>query len=197
MNQLFYNTAGGIEYQIRLEKQTTILEVIVRGKRIIKQNRNWFYFNFSVESSSFIFNNFKREKLKFTFKVEKDQFVICLVLPECLSVNWICCISPSDTNRWLALMPSLLFRYFSLFLPHLRTLAQEKRSENYLRFGTGGPSLCLCPLSSRNIIFCPTLTMAARAKKSEAICSRHHWHQCALSGFWAHLRILNLIAWLC
>ena len=29
----------------------------------------------------------------------------------------------------MALMPSLLFRCFSLFLPHLRTLAQEKRSE--------------------------------------------------------------------
>ena len=28
-----------------------------------------------------------------------------------------------------ALMPSLLFLCFSLFLPHLRTLAQEKRSE--------------------------------------------------------------------
>ena len=27
-------------------------------------------------------------------------------------------------------MPSLLFRCFSLFLPHLRTLAQEKRSES-------------------------------------------------------------------
>ena len=64
-----------------------------------------------------------------------------------------------------ALMPSLLFRYFSLFLPHLRTLAQGKRSENCLRFGTGGPSLCLYPLLSRNILFPPALTMAACAKK--------------------------------
>ena len=82
-----------------------------------------------------------------------------------------------------ALMPSLLFRCFSLFLPHLRTLAQGKRSENCLRFGTGGPSLCLYPLLSRNILFFPALTMAARAKKKnsgEAICSRY---QCALSGF--------------
>ena len=54
-----------------------------------------------------------------------------------------------------ALMPSLLFRYFSLFLPHLRTLAQGKRSENCLRFGTGGPNLCLYPLLSRNILFFP------------------------------------------
>ena len=82
-----------------------------------------------------------------------------------------------------ALMPSLLFRCFSLFLPHLRTLAQGKRSENCLRFGTGGPSLCLYPLLSRNILFFPALTMAARAKKKisgEVICSRY---QRVLSGF--------------
>ena len=66
-----------------------------------------------------------------------------------------------------ALMPSLLFRYFSLFLPHLRTLAQGKRSENWPRFGTGGPSLCLYPLLSRNILFPPALTMAACAKKKK------------------------------
>ena len=33
MNQLFYNIAGGIVYQIRPEKQTTISVVIVRGKQ--------------------------------------------------------------------------------------------------------------------------------------------------------------------
>ena len=54
--------------------------------------------------------------------------------------------------------------FFSLFLPHLRTLTQVKRSQNCLPFGTGGPSLCLYPLLSRNIIFFPALTMAARAK---------------------------------
>ena len=64
MNQLFYNIAGGIVHQIRREKRTTISEVIVRGKR----NRNWFYFNFSVESSSFIFNNCKTKRFKLTFE---------------------------------------------------------------------------------------------------------------------------------
>ena len=67
MNQLFYNIAGGIVHKIRCEIRTTILEVIVRGKQD-KQNRNWFYFNFSFESSSFIFTNFKEEKLKLTFE---------------------------------------------------------------------------------------------------------------------------------
>ena len=57
------------------------------------------------------------------------------------------------------------FRYFSLFLPHLRTLVQEKRSQNCLRFGAGGPSLCLYQLLSQNIIVFPSLTIAALAKK--------------------------------
>ena len=94
-------------------------------------------------------------------------------------------------------MPSLLFRCFSLFLPHLRTLTQGKRSENCLRFKTGGSSLCLYPLLSRNILFFPALTVPACAKKKisgEAIFSRY---QRALSGFWARFRILNLIARLC
>ena len=67
MNQLFYNIAGGIEHQIGHQKQTAISEVIVRGKLNIKQNRNWFYFKFSVESSSFIFNNFKTEILSLRY----------------------------------------------------------------------------------------------------------------------------------
>ena len=73
-------------HQIRCEKRTTTSEVSVRGKRN-KQNRNWLYFNFSVEGSSFIFNNFRTEKFKLTLKVDTDQFVICLVLPECLPVK--------------------------------------------------------------------------------------------------------------
>ena len=39
----------------------------------------------------------KRKNLSLPLKVKTDQFVICLVLPECLSVK-ICCISPLDTN---------------------------------------------------------------------------------------------------
>ena len=135
MNQLFYNIAGGIVHQIWREKRTTISEVIVRGTRNIKQNRNWFYFKFSVESSSFIFNNFKMEKFKLTFesctRVSFCQNLLHFALGEIRTVKRIV----------MALMPSLIFRCFSLFLPHLRTLAQEKRSENCLRFGTGGLSL--------------------------------------------------------
>ena len=78
---------------------------------------NWFYFKFSVESSSFIFNNLKTENLSLPLKVETDQFVICWVLPECLSVK-ICCISHSDSesNRDCtdAESPFLLFSSFSV-----------------------------------------------------------------------------------
>ena len=57
MKQLLYNIAGGVVHRIRREKRTTISEVIVRGKRNIKQNGSWFYSRFSVESLSFIFNH--------------------------------------------------------------------------------------------------------------------------------------------
>ena len=54
---------------VSLATISTISEVIVRVKRNINQNRKWFYFKFSVESSSFIFNNFKTENwFKLTFE---------------------------------------------------------------------------------------------------------------------------------
>ena len=66
------------------------------------------------------------EKSKLTFKVETDQFVICLVLPECLLSKFVS-FHPGIVKRIvMALMPTLIFRCFSLFLSHLRTLAQEK-----------------------------------------------------------------------
>ena len=93
MNQLFYNMAGGIEHQIRREKRTTISEVIVRVKRNIKQNRNWFYFEFSAESSSFIFNNFKTEKFKLTSEGSRPREKV----GNCLRFGtggWILCFYP-------------------------------------------------------------------------------------------------------
>ena len=152
MNQLFYNIAGGIEHQIRREKRTTILEVIVRVKRNVVQNRNWFYFEFSS---------------KFILKVETDQFVICLVLPECFSVK-ICCISGSNSeaNRDGAGTESSFPLFFS-FSTSFKNFSPREKVGNCLRFWTGGWSLCFYPLWSRNIwIFFPTLTMAAPAKKN-------------------------------
>ena len=78
MNQLFYNIAGGIVHQIRREKRPTKSEVIVRGKRI-KHNGNWFYFYFSVESSSFRLNNFKTKQFTLTFKGWLWNRPVCLL----------------------------------------------------------------------------------------------------------------------
>ena len=158
MNLLFYNIAGGIVHQIRHKKRTTISEMIVCVKRNIKQNRNWFYFKFSVESWSL--------KSKLTF--EGWNRPVCHLfgftrVSFCLSFK-ICCISSSDSeaNRDSADVRSLVF----LFLPHLRTLGQEKRSAKFLCFRTGGPSLCLYPLFLWNMIFFLTLNMGAHAKKN-------------------------------
>ena len=108
------------------------------------RNRNWFYFKFSVESSSFTFNNFKTEKFKLTF-------VICLVLPECLSVK-ICCISPSNSeaNRDGADVESPFPLFFS-FSASFKNSSPREKAGNCLRFEIGSWSLCLYPLWSRNI----------------------------------------------
>ena len=121
MNQLLnYNIASGIVHQ---KKRTTISEVIVRVKRNSKQNRDWFYFKFSVESSSFIFNNFKTtENLSFVWF---DQSVF---------LSKFVTFHPQTVKR----IVTPLFRCFSLFLPHLTTLAQEIRSEIVFVLGLVG-----------------------------------------------------------
>ena len=119
-------------HQIRREKRTAISEVIVRGQR----NRNWFYFNF--ERSSLIFNSFKTERFKLAFKGLKQTS--SFVWFSSVFLSKFVTFRPQTVNRIVtALILSLLFRCFSLFLPHLRTLAQDKRSENCLCFGTSGP----------------------------------------------------------
>ena len=61
----------------------------------------------------------KRKNLSLLLEFETDQFVICLVLPECLSVE-ICCISPwnSEANRdgADAVSFSAVFLFFCLIL---------------------------------------------------------------------------------
>ena len=150
MNQLFYNIAGGVEHQIRREKRTKS-EVIVSVNRNIMQNRNWFYFEFSVEIRVLYLTILKRKNSSLPLKVETDQFVICLVLPGCLSVK-ICCISPanSEANRDGADAESPFPLFFS-FSTSFKNSSPREKVENCLRFGTGGWSLCFYPLLSRNI----------------------------------------------
>ena len=58
--------------------------------------------------------NLKQNNLNLPLKVKTDQFIICFVLPECLSVK-ICCISLSDSeaNRDGADAESSLSLFFS------------------------------------------------------------------------------------
>ena len=136
MNQWFYNIAGGIVHKIG-EKRTTISEATFRGKREILSKIN--------KARVSYLTILKRKTLSLLLKDETDQFVICLVLPECLSVKKYSLVTDSEANRDGA-DAEFPFPLFFLFLPHLRTLAHEKRSENCLRFATSGPSLCLYPL---------------------------------------------------
>ena len=96
-------------------------------------------------------------------------------------------ISPSDTNRDGADAESPFPLFFSI------SLAQEKRWENCFRFGTGGPSLCLYPLLSRNKVFVPALTMAARGKK-KFLAKRFARAISVHFRDFEHAYVLNLIA---
>ena len=141
--------------------------MIVRGKRN-KHNRNWFYFNLSFESSSFILTNFKTEKLKLTF--EEWNRPVCNLF----GFNRVSfcqnCVSPSNSeaNRDGTDVESpFLLSSFS-FSASFKNSSPWEKVGNCLRFGTGGWSLCFYPLLSRNIwIFFPTLTIVARAKKKK------------------------------
>ena len=122
--------------------------------------------NFLLNVRVLHFTILKRKNVSLPLKVETDQFVICLVLPECLSVK-ICCISPSNSeaNRDSAGAESPFPLFFS-FSASFKDASPREKVGYCLRFGTGGCSLCFDPFWSRNIwIFFPTLTMAARAKK--------------------------------
>ena len=160
-------------HQIRREKRTTISEVIVRGKRNIKQTRNWFYFKFFVESSSFISQQFKC----------KIQFVICLVLPECLSVK-ICCISPSDSeaNRDGADAESPFPLFFSFSASFKNSSPREKVGKLSSFWDWWAESLFVSIIVAKYIIFPGANNGRSREKKisGEAICSRYHR---AISGF--------------
>ena len=61
------------------------------------QNRNWFYFEVSVESSSFIFNSFKTEKFKLSFEGWNRPVCHLFGFTRVSSVK-ICCISPSNSE---------------------------------------------------------------------------------------------------
>ena len=137
MNQLLYCITGGIAHQIRREKPDNKVRqkwLFAVSEILISKIGIGFVSIFLLKARVLYWTILKRKNLSIPLKVETDQFVICLALPECFSVK-ICCILPSNTAKRIvtALMPSLLFRCFSLFPPHLSTLTDEKRSENCFR----------------------------------------------------------------
>ena len=166
MNQLFYIIAGEILHQIRHEKRTTISEVIVRGKRNITHANKigiGFIINFLLKARVLYLITLKWKNLSLPLKVETDQLVICLVFTSRITPF------ESEANRDGTDVESPFQLFFFLFLPRLRTLAQVKRSENCVRSGTGGLSLCLHPLLSRNIIFFPAKTKSQAKRFAHAI----------------------------
>ena len=149
----------------------------------------------SFESSSFIFNNFKTEKLKLTF--EGWNRAVCNLLGFTRVSFCQNCISPSNSeaNRDGADAESPVPLFFS-FSASFKNSSPREKVGNCLLFGTGGWSLCFYPLLSRNIwIFFTTLTMAARAKKkilakrfAHAISARVHHRFGARVRYWIWLR---------
>ena len=95
-----------------------------------------------------------------------------------------CCISPSDSeaNRDGADAESPFPLFFSFSASFKNYSPREKVAKLSSFRDWWAESLFVSIVLSRNIIFFPALTMAARAKKNsgEAICSRY---QRALSGF--------------
>ena len=87
MNQLFYNIPGGVVHKIQREIRTTISEVIVRSKRNKQNSGIGFIAIFLLKARVSYLTISKRKNLSLPLKDETDQFVTCLVLPECLSVQ--------------------------------------------------------------------------------------------------------------
>ena len=106
-------------HQIQREKRTTISEVIVRGKREIllsKINKIGIGFiSIFLLKAQVSYLTILKWKNLLPLKDETDQFVICLILPECLSVK--IAFYPRTVKRIVtALISSFLFHCFSLFL---------------------------------------------------------------------------------
>ena len=103
------------------------------------QNGNWFYFDFLLKARVLYLTILKGKNLSLPLKVETDQSVIHLFDFTSVFLSKFVVFHPRTVKRIvMALMPSLLFRCFSLFLAHLRTLAQEKRPEIVFVLGLVG-----------------------------------------------------------
>ena len=181
MNQLFYNIAGGIVHQIRSEKRTRISEVIVRVKRNIKQNRNWFYFKFSAESSSFIFNNFKTEKFKLSFEGWNR--------PVCHLFSFTR-VSDSEANRVGADVESPFPLFFSFSASFKHSSPREKVGK------LSSESLFLSIMVAKYLNIFPHANNGRSREKKFWQSDLLTPSECTIE-IWSTRTLLNLIAWLC
>ena len=96
-------------------------------------------------------------------------------------------------------MQSLLFRCFSLFLPHLRTLAQEKRSEIvFVLELVGGVSVSIhyCREISEYLPYAINNGRSREKNFWQSDLLTPSARECTIE-IWSTRTLLNLIAWLC
>ena len=109
-------------HQIRHEKRQN-----VRSRNRISKIGIGFSSIFVLKARVLHLTISKWKNLSLPLKVETDPFVICLVLPECLSVK-ICCISLSDreANRDGADAESPFLLFFSFSASFKNSSPREK-----------------------------------------------------------------------
>ena len=109
----------------------------------------------------------KRKNLSLPLKVETDQFVICLVLSECLSVK-ICCISPSDSeaNRDGADAESPFPLFFSFSASFKNSSPREKVGKLSSFWDWWAESLFVSIIVAKYIIFPRANNGRSREKKN-------------------------------
>ena len=94
--------------------------------------------------------------------------------------KWLLAVSEISSKIGIGFISKFLLKARVLFYCSLNT--KFKGSENFLRFGTGGPSLFASTIVAKTIIFPRANNGCSSEKKisGEAICSRY---ERALSGF--------------
>ena len=137
-----------------------------------------FISDFLLKARVLYLTSLKRKNFSLPLKVETDQSVICLVLPMCLSVNWICCISPSDSeaNRDSAYTESPFPLFFFFSASFKNSSSREKVGKLSSFWDRWAESLFVSIIVAKYIIFSRANNGRSREKKDisgEAICSRY------------------------
>ena len=104
----------------------------------------------------------KRENLRLPLKVETDQFAFCLVLPVSFCQNLLHFTLGQWSESW-----RLWCRFsFSVVFLSFKNSSPREKVRKLSSFWDWWAESLFVSLWSWNIIFCPALTMATRAKKN-------------------------------